>query len=164
MLQTSSLPDLSGAFDDLATVREAFKGVYGAWVNTDGFTVPEIKEVYLGMRIFEEAKAAGTVRHYVYSSLDYASKVSFIHLCKWKLLTLLKKGKYQDIYKCEHYDGKGRVADWMKAQPSVVSEDELSWSVSSSFLPRREISDEHKFQVVTTGPYMDMLRMVGESS
>lgn len=44
-------------------------------MNTDGFTVPEIKEVYLGMRIFEEAKAAGTVRHYVYSNLDYSYKV-----------------------------------------------------------------------------------------
>ena len=54
----------------------AFKGVYGAWVNVDGFTVGEQKEIFLGMRIFELAKQLGTVKHYVWSSLDYASKVS----------------------------------------------------------------------------------------
>jgi len=43
------------------------------------------------------------------------------------------------MYKCEHYDGKGRVADWLQAQPSVVSDDNMSWSV------------------VTSGPYMEML-------
>ena len=51
------------------------QGVYGAWVNTDGFTVGEAKEVWAGMRIFEIALQAGTVRHYVWSSLDYSLKV-----------------------------------------------------------------------------------------
>lgn len=51
------------------------RGVYGAWVNVDGFTVGEQKEMWSGMRIFELAKKAG-VRHYVWSSLDYAFKVS----------------------------------------------------------------------------------------
>jgi hypothetical protein len=52
------------------------RGVYGAWVNTDGFTVGEQKEIYAGIRIFETAKSLGTVRHYVWSSLDYMFKVS----------------------------------------------------------------------------------------
>ena len=51
------------------------QGVYGAWVNTDGFTIGEQKELFAGMRIFEIAKRAGSVRHYVWSNLDYASKV-----------------------------------------------------------------------------------------
>ena len=34
------------------------------------------------------------------------------------------------------------MADWMKAQPSIVSDTELSWNV------------------VTTGPYMEMLNFV----
>lgn len=55
---------------------EALKGVYGAWVNTDGFTVGEAKELQAGMRIFELAKQLGTVRHYVWSNLDYSLKVS----------------------------------------------------------------------------------------
>ena len=64
-----------GAFDHLPDVAAALEGAYGAWVNTDGFTVGEQKEIYAGMRIFEIAKMAKTVRHYVYSNLDYALKV-----------------------------------------------------------------------------------------
>ena len=50
------------------------KGAYGAWINTDGFTIGEKKETYAGLRIFEIAKQAG-ICHYVWSSLDYAFKV-----------------------------------------------------------------------------------------
>ena len=51
------------------------QGVYGAWVNTDGFTIGEQKEIFAGMRFFEIAQQARTVRHYVWSNLDYALKV-----------------------------------------------------------------------------------------
>ena len=51
------------------------RGCYGAWINTDGFTVGEDREVYAGMRIFEAAKQLGTMQHYVYSGLDYVFKV-----------------------------------------------------------------------------------------
>jgi hypothetical protein len=42
-------------------------------------------------------------------------------------------------------DGKGRVAEWLQAQPSDTSELGLTWSV------------------VTTGPYMQMLFNVSSS-
>ncbi|THH09181.1 hypothetical protein EW146_g8755 [Bondarzewia mesenterica] len=121
-LKAKGVEVVKGAFDDFPSVAAALKGVYGAWVNTDGFTVGEEKETYAGIRIFELAKQAG-VRHYVWSNLEYISK----------------KTGYNPLYRCEHYDGKGRVADWLQAQPSVVSDTELSWSM------------------VTTGPYMDTL-------
>jgi uncharacterized protein YbjT (DUF2867 family) len=66
---------VSGSFEDFPTVLEALKGVYGVWVNTDGFTVGEAREVFAGIRIFELAKQVGTVRHYVWSNLDYSTKV-----------------------------------------------------------------------------------------
>ncbi|KAI0044149.1 NAD-P-binding protein [Auriscalpium vulgare] len=115
---------LKGDTNDLASIAAALQGVYGAWVNTDGFTIGEQREILTGMRTFELAKKAG-VRHFVWSSLDYVTK----------------KGGYNPLYRVEHYDAKGRVAEWLKAQPSVVSDDELSWSV------------------VTTGPYMEMLNI-----
>ncbi|KAH9915113.1 NAD(P)-binding protein [Fomitopsis serialis] len=111
-----------GAFDDLASVAAALQGVYGAFINTDGFTVGEQKETWAGIRIFELAKQTG-VRHYIWSNLDYGFKLS----------------NYNTTYKCEHYDGKGRVADFMQAQPSIVSETDMTWSV------------------ITSGPYMEML-------
>lgn len=43
-------------------------------------------------------------------------------------------------------DAKARVADWLRAQPSVASEDALSWSI------------------VTTGPYMELLLGVAYAS
>ncbi|TBU24021.1 NAD(P)-binding protein [Dichomitus squalens] len=112
-----------GSFDDFPKVFAALEGVWGVWNNTDGFTVGETKEIFAGIRIFELAKQIRTVRHYIWSNLDYS----------------FKKGGYKPAYKCEHYDGKGRVAEWMKAQPSIVSDDDMSWSV------------------VTSGPYMEML-------
>ena len=50
--------------------------MYGAFVNTDSFTIGEKTEVYEGIRIFELAKEAGTLKHYVWSSLDNVFKVS----------------------------------------------------------------------------------------
>ncbi|OBZ72432.1 NmrA-like family domain-containing protein 1 [Grifola frondosa] len=114
---------VQGAFDDFPSVAAALEGAYGAWVNTDGFTVGEEKEVWAGIRIFEIAKQVGTLKHYIWSSLDYA----------------LKEGHYDCKYRCEHYDGKGRVADWIKSQSNEVDEDGMTWSI------------------VTSGPYMDML-------
>ncbi|KAI0304252.1 NAD-P-binding protein [Multifurca ochricompacta] len=103
----------------------ALDGVYGAWINIDGFTVGEQREIYAGIRIFELAKQTKSLRHYVWSSLDYN----------------LKKGGYNQKYRCEHYDAKGRIAEWLSLHPSVVSDTELSWSV------------------VTSGPYMEMLNI-----
>jgi len=54
-------------------------------------------------------------------------------------LIVLQLSNYNPIYKCEHYDGKGRVTEFMKAQPSIPTDDDMSWTV------------------VTSGPYMDML-------
>ena len=51
------------------------QGAYGAFVNTDGGTVGDQKEIYAGMRIFETAKASGTMRHYIWSSTFYTLKV-----------------------------------------------------------------------------------------
>ena len=52
---------------------------------------------------------------------------------------------YDPTYNVAHYNGKGRVHEFMKSQPSVVSETDMSWSV------------------ITSGPYMDMLYNVSSS-
>ncbi|KAI0059561.1 NAD-P-binding protein [Artomyces pyxidatus] len=112
-----------GDTNDLSSVAAALNGVYGAWINTDGFTVGEQREIYAGIRIFELAKQTSTIRHYVWSSLPYA----------------FKRGGYKDIYKVDHLDAKGRVAEWLQMQESVVSDDNMSWTT------------------VVTGPYLEVL-------
>ena len=70
------------------------KGCYGAWINTDGFTVGEDREIHAGMRIFEAAKQLGTIQHYIYSGLDYVFKVR--SLFPFVLITIIY---YIDTYR-----------------------------------------------------------------
>jgi hypothetical protein len=66
----------TGDTSDLASVAAALDGAYGAWINIDGFTVGEQRETYAGLPIFELAKQTKSLRHYIWSSLDYNLKVS----------------------------------------------------------------------------------------
>lgn len=68
----------SGSFDDLRSVTNALEGAYGAWVNTDGFTVGEAKEIYAGIRIFELSKQTKSMRHYIWSNLENIFRVSLV--------------------------------------------------------------------------------------
>jgi hypothetical protein len=68
-----------GSLKDLPSVHAALQGVYGAFVNTDGFTIGEKEETYVGLRIYEIVKQLG-VKHYVWSNLDYMSKVISLQL------------------------------------------------------------------------------------
>jgi hypothetical protein len=128
----------SGSIGNLDSVSRALQGVYGAFVNTDGFTVGEKEETYLGLRIFELAKQTGTVKHYVWSSLDYMHKASTVtpDLNPWTH-KLLQVGRFQPQYRCGHYDGKGRITDFLKAQTS-----DPNGMIWTSY---------------TNGPYMEML-------
>ncbi|KAJ7912540.1 hypothetical protein B0H13DRAFT_1613390 [Mycena leptocephala] len=113
----------TGSFTDFGAVARALDGVYGVWVNNDGPSVGEDQEIYGGMRIFELAKRTPSLRHYVWSSLPY----------------ILKVPGFNPDYKSDQADAKGRVAEWLSMQLSVLAEDGLVWSV------------------VTTTPYMDTL-------
>ncbi|KAF7340476.1 NmrA domain-containing protein [Mycena venus] len=116
----------AGSFTDFPAVAKALEGAYGAWINTDGGTVGEMEEIYAGIRIYEVAKRIPSLRHYVWSNLPY----------------VLKKAGFNPEYNAVNTNGKGRVADWLSVQPSVVpvADDALSWSI------------------VTSSPYMDMLK------
>jgi NmrA-like family len=75
------------------------------------------------MRIFEIAREEPTMRHFVWSNLDY----------------VLKLGNYNEKYKTSHYDGKGRVAEWIQHQPCGDGINSFGWTI------------------FTNGPYMEML-------
>ncbi|KAH8817223.1 hypothetical protein F5884DRAFT_819004 [Xylogone sp. PMI_703] len=99
------------------TLRKAFKGVQLAFVNTNGYVLGEKGEIYWGIIIYEIAIESG-VEHFIWGSLDYA----------------LKKGGWNEKFKCGHYDGKGKVADWLLAQRNPMTT-----------------------SVLTSGPYMELL-------
>lgn len=94
--ELASLPNVSFYVGDPYNeddLHEAFKGVDYAFVNLNGFAIGEKAEVFWGMRIFEIARSMGC-KWFVWGNLDYG----------------LKKGAYDEKYRCGHYDGKGRVA------------------------------------------------------
>lgn len=90
----ASLPNVTLIIGDSYSepdLRKAFSwegGVDLAFVNTNGFAIGEMREIYWGIRIFELARQAG-VKHYIWGALDYVSK----------------KGNYDPKYKTGHYDG-----------------------------------------------------------
>jgi uncharacterized protein YbjT (DUF2867 family) len=93
------------------TLFAAFKGVTHAFVNTNGFAIGEAAEIYWGIRIYEIAIFSG-VKHYVWGSLEYSSKL----------------GSFNPDFRCGHLDGKGKVAGFLKNQPT----ENMAWTLLQS--------------------------------
>ncbi|KAI0071520.1 NAD(P)-binding protein [Panus rudis PR-1116 ss-1] len=111
-LKAKGVELVKGTVDDFSSVLNALEGVYGVYVNTDSTTLGEKRETFIGIRIFELAKQVKTVRHYVWSNLEYNTKIS----------------GYNPEYAAEHLDGKGRVGDFLFQQASEPTETSMSWT------------------------------------
>src|SRR5436190_22828175 len=111
---------VEGSFADDSVLREGFRGCEGAYVNIDGFNTGEKTETYWAIRSYEIALEEG-IKFFVYGNLDYA----------------LKKSGYDSKFRTGHYDGKGRIAEWILWQNQ---------------------ENKHRIgaAVVTTSPYMEM--------
>ncbi|GJC77434.1 nmrA-like family domain-containing protein 1 [Colletotrichum liriopes] len=94
-----------GTFASETSLRELFRGVWGAFVNIDGFNCGEKTEIYWSIRAWELAIEEG-VKFYVYSSLAYAYKIS----------------GFRPEYRGGHYDAKGRVGQWILSQNDEIRE------------------------------------------
>lgn len=100
--QLVKLPNVTlveGRQDNQTDLHKAFHGVYGAWVNADGFTLGEKNELFYDCRTYEIARHEG-VQHYVYASTDFA----------------VKRANWNERYHWGHNDAKERVADYILAQ------------------------------------------------
>ncbi|KAF5345841.1 hypothetical protein D9757_006993 [Collybiopsis confluens] len=100
--QLAKLPNvdlLQGKVDNEEDLHRAFRGVYGAWVNIDTFTLGEKNELFYGIRAYEIARHEG-VKHYVWAGIPYA----------------LKRSNWNEKYHYAHGDVKGRITDFILAQ------------------------------------------------
>ncbi|GAB7522878.1 NmrA family NAD(P)-binding protein [Paraburkholderia sp. 2C] len=120
LLELGNVSIVEGTFADEAVLREGFRGCDGAYINIDGFNTGEKTEIYWAIRSYEIAIEEG-IRFFVYGNLDYA----------------LKKSGYDSRFRAGHYDGKGRIGEWILAQ-NQVNRDRMGAAV------------------FTTGPYMEM--------
>jgi len=102
-----------GRFDDLNSIAAALEGCYGVFANTDTWAVGGQIEIYAAIKMFEQAHRVSQMRHFVWSGLDYSSKL----------------GNYDPKYKAMHLDAKGAVNDFLRSQSSSPSGDSLTWSI-----------------------------------
>ncbi|KAF8319405.1 NAD(P)-binding protein [Clavulina sp. PMI_390] len=105
---------VQGSFTDSDAIHRLFEGgVYGAYVNTDGFTVGIAAETTAAFQIWEIAQVHH-IRHFVWSNLDYA----------------LRLGGYSPVYSVDHYNGKGRFAHYLEGLPNPIDQpSETLWTV-----------------------------------
>ena len=121
LLELGNVSFLEGSFADEAVLREGLRSCDGAFVNIDGFNAGEKTETYWAIRTYELAVEEG-IKFFVYGNLDY----------------VLKKSGYDSRFRTGHYDGKGRVGEWILFQNQVNS-------------------DRMGAAVFTTGPYIEMV-------
>ena len=121
LLELDKVSFLEGSFADEAILREGFRGCDGAFINIDGFNAGEKTETYWAIRSYEIAIEEG-IKFFVYGNLDYA----------------LKKSGYDSRFRTGHYDGKGRVGEWILFQ-NQVNRDRMGAAV------------------FTSGPYIEMV-------
>ncbi|KAF4451660.1 hypothetical protein F53441_5339 [Fusarium austroafricanum] len=110
-------------------LRNGLDGCDGIFLNIDGFTVGEKVEMFWTMRIYELA-VQHKIKHFVFGNLDYG----------------MRKGGYDEKYRSGHYDGKGRMADWLLAQHRL-NKDQPFYDMTMA--------------IFTTGPYVEMTIATG---
>ncbi|EXK49805.1 hypothetical protein FOMG_02285 [Fusarium oxysporum f. sp. melonis 26406] len=109
---------IEGSFANEDNLRKGYEGCWGAFVNIDGFNTGEKTETYWTIRAYELAIESG-IKFFVFGNLDYG----------------YKKSGYDPKFRCGHYDGKGRMAEWMLSQRKAHSMGTA---------------------IFTTGPYIEM--------
>ncbi|GIZ41848.1 hypothetical protein CKM354_000513700 [Cercospora kikuchii] len=130
--QLAQLPNVElfeGQQTSQKDLHAGFKGAWGAWVNTDGFTIGEKNELFYGCRAYEIARDEG-VKHYIYAATDFA----------------LKNTNWDETYHWGHNDAKGRVLDYISAQgqngattsSSVITGPYMDMLYDGMFVPQEQ--------------------------
>lgn len=122
LLELGNVEAFEGTFANEDSLRQGFRGARYAFVNIDGFNSGEKTEMFWAIRAYELALEEG-IEFFVYGNLDY----------------VYKKSGYDPKFRTGHYDGKGRIGEWILQQnkePSIVKR------MGSA--------------IFTTGPYISM--------
>lgn len=99
LLSLPNVTAIEGTFANEDDLRNGFRGAQCAFINIDGFNAGEKTEMFWAMRSYELAVEEG-IKFFVYGNLDF----------------VYKKSGYDPKLRCGHYDGKGRVGEWILQQ------------------------------------------------
>ncbi|KAF8317695.1 NAD(P)-binding protein [Clavulina sp. PMI_390] len=102
---------VQGSFMDYDAVEKLFEGAYGAYVNTDTFTVGAAAETTAAFNIWELANWH-KIRHFVWSNQDYAVQI----------------GAYNPMYRSQNHVAKGRFGAFLSAQPNPLEGEGTLWT------------------------------------
>ncbi|KAF8310196.1 NAD(P)-binding protein [Clavulina sp. PMI_390] len=102
---------VEGSFLDFRNIHKLFEGAYGAFVNTDSFTVGADAELNAAFNIWEIAKLYN-LRHYIWSDLDHA----------------LRLGNWDPLYNCDHYMAKSRFGEFLMREPNPIDGEGMLWT------------------------------------
>ncbi|KAF5009245.1 hypothetical protein FDECE_4538 [Fusarium decemcellulare] len=123
LISLGDVEPIEGTFASEEDLRKGFRGAQYAFVNIDGFNSGEKTEIFWAIRSYELALEEG-IQFFVYGNLDYA----------------YKKSGYKPQFRTGHYDGKGRIGEWV-----------LQQNKNPHNAARMGVA------VFTTGPYFDMI-------
>jgi hypothetical protein len=111
---------VEGTFASETDLRAGFRGAELAFINIDGFNTGEKTEIFWAIRSYELALEEG-IKFFVYGNLDF----------------VYKKSGYDPKFRTGHYDGKGRIGEWILQQ-------------------NKDNSKRMGAALFTTGPYIQM--------
>lgn len=127
LLALPNVTAIEGTFASEHDLRQGFRGARYAFVNIDGFNCGEKTEIFWAMRSYELALEEG-IKFSVYGNLDF----------------VYKKSGYDPRFRCGHYDGKGRVGEWILQQNKTLANRQRMGAA-----------------LFTTGPYIEMTVAAG---
>ncbi|KAF2871140.1 hypothetical protein BDV95DRAFT_494746 [Massariosphaeria phaeospora] len=116
---------VQGSFTNESDLRKGYSGCDAAFVNIDGFNTGEQAEMFWAIRCYELAVEDEGIRFFVYGNLDYG----------------YKKSGFKPEFRDGHYDGKGRIGEWILFQGAKAAKKSTSAMGVALF---------------TTGPYIEM--------
>ncbi|KAL9096013.1 MAG: hypothetical protein Q9165_001535 [Trypethelium subeluteriae] len=99
LLKLGNVELVEGSWAGESDLRTGFRGCDGAFVNIDGFNAGEKTEMFWAIRAYELALEEG-IKFFVYGNLDF----------------VYKKSGYNPEFRTGHYDGKGRIGEWILQQ------------------------------------------------
>lgn len=114
-----------GTFTSESDLRKGYEGCDAAFINIDGFNTGEMAEIFWAIRCYELAVENGGIKFFVYGNLEYMSKES----------------GYRPELRAGHYDGKGRIGEWILFQAREAAKSTGTSMGAALF---------------TTGPYIEM--------
>ncbi|KAJ7576873.1 hypothetical protein C8J56DRAFT_373234 [Mycena floridula] len=133
LLTLGNVTIVKGSWDSESSLREALKDQYGVFANLDSLSLTEGQELFWTFRLYDMAFQSG-VKHFVYSAIY--NRVRQLH--------------YQEKYRVSQMLVKGRISEWLSAQPSTT----MGWTILIAPMYTEMLSSLFRPNIDASGTYV----------